>query len=130
MDYEVFEKRPADSDLLVPAIAIHQQRLTRVPDLVAADAAFYSARGEKAAYEMGVKRIAVPNRSSKSKDRVALQKTRWFKNGQKWRTGCEGRIIDLCIKNATINAKKGEVRIGGYSPVVSLATFESGRWNG
>ena len=39
-------------------------------------------------------------------------------------------IIDLCIKNATINAKKGEVRIGGYSPVVSLATFESGRWNG
>lgn len=95
MDYEVFEKRPADSDLLVPAIAIHQQRLTRVPDLVAADAAFYSARGEKAAYEMGVKRIAVPNRSSKSKDRVALQKTRWFKNGQKWRTGCEGRISVL-----------------------------------
>ena len=39
-------------------------------------------------------------------------------------------VIDLCIKNATINAKKGEVRIGGYSPVVSLATFESGRWNG
>lgn len=95
VDYEVFAKRPADSDLLVPAIAIHQQRLGRVPDLVAGDAAFYSARGEKAAHEMGVKHVSVPNRSSKSKDRAALQKTRWFKNGQKWRTGCEGRISVL-----------------------------------
>ena len=39
-------------------------------------------------------------------------------------------VIEICIKNATINAKKGEVRIGGCSPVVSLATFESGRWIG
>jgi transposase, IS5 family len=93
--YEVFEKRPADSDLLVPAIVIHQQRLGRVPDLAAADAAFYSASGEKEAHAMGVKRVSVPNRSSKSKDRVALQKTRWFKHGQKWRTGCEGRISVL-----------------------------------
>src|ERR1035437_3524442 len=93
--YEVFDKRPADIDLLVPAIAVHKQRLGRVPDLVAGDAAFYSARGEKEAHEMGVKRVSVPNRSSKSKDRTALQKTRWFKNGQKWRTGCEGRISVL-----------------------------------
>ena len=46
------------------------------------------------------------------------------------RPPAQQQSIDLCIKNATINAKKGEVRIGGYSPVVSLATFESGRWNG
>jgi len=39
-------------------------------------------------------------------------------------------IIEICIKNATVNAKKGEARIGVCSPVVSLATFESGRWNG
>lgn len=93
--YEVFDKRPAGSDLLVPAIAMHQQRLGRVPELVAGDAAFYSAKGEKAAHEMGVKHVSVPNRSSKSKDRIALQKTRWFKSGQKWRTGCEGRISVL-----------------------------------
>jgi IS5 family transposase len=93
--YEVFEKRPADSDLLVPAIEIHQQRLGRVPDLAAADAAFYSAGGEKAAHQLGVNYVSVPNRSTKSKERKTLQKTRWFKNGQKWRTGCEGRISVL-----------------------------------
>ncbi len=94
-DYEVYEKRPADSDLLVPSIEIHQQRLGRLPDLVAADAGFYSASGEKAAHELGVKRVSIPNRSSKSVERRKLQKKRWFKKGQKWRTGCEGRISVL-----------------------------------
>jgi transposase, IS5 family len=93
--YEVFQKRPADSDLLVPAIELHRQRLETVPDLAAADAAFYSAAAEKAAHQLGVKYVCVPNRSTKSKERKTLQKTRWFKNGQKWRTGCEGRISVL-----------------------------------
>ena len=95
VDYEVFEKRPADSDLLVPAIAIHKQRLGRVPDLAAGDAGFYSAAGEKEAHQMGVKYVSVPNRSTKSEERRKLQKTRWFRKGQKWRTGCEGRISVL-----------------------------------
>jgi len=93
--YEVFEKRPSDSELLVPAVEVHCQRLGRVPDLVAADAGFYSALGEKAAKEKGVKKVSVPNRSTKSAERRKLQKTRWFKKGQKWRTGCEGRISVL-----------------------------------
>jgi len=93
--YEVFEKRPSDSELLVPAVEVHCERLGRVPDLVAADAGFYSALGEKAAKEKGVKKVSVPNRSTKSAERRKLQKTRWFKKGQKWRTGCEGRISVL-----------------------------------
>jgi len=32
------------------------------------------------------------NRSTKSIERRREQKKRWFRNGQKWRTGCEGRI--------------------------------------
>jgi transposase, IS5 family len=31
-------------------------------------------------------------RSTKSPERKREQKKRWFSNGQKWRTGCEGRI--------------------------------------
>jgi len=94
-DYEIYEKRPADSDLLAPAIEIHQQRLGRAPELAAADAAFYSIAGEKAAHELGVEHVAVPNRSTQSAERRKLQKKRWFKNGQQWRTGCEGRISVL-----------------------------------
>ena len=91
-DYEVYAQRPHDSDLLVPAIDRHQALLGRVPRLVAADAAFSSARNEAAAKAKGVKRVCIPNRSTKSPERKREQKKRWFRNGQKWRTGCEGRV--------------------------------------
>jgi transposase, IS5 family len=93
--YEVYEQRPNDKDLLVPSVEIHQQRLHRVPAMVAGDAGFYSAQGEAQVQNMGVKRLSVPNRSTKSTERRRYQKQRWFRKGQKWRTGCEGRISIL-----------------------------------
>ena len=91
-DYEVYTQRPYDSELLIAAIDAHQILLGRVPHLVAADAAFYSTRNEAAATAKGVKRVCVPNRATKSAERKREQRKRWFRNGQKWRTGCEGRI--------------------------------------
>jgi transposase, IS5 family len=92
VDYEVYDRRPNDADLLIPAIETHRARLGRAPYLVAADAAFYSGKNEAAAKAKGVKRVCVPNRSTKSPERKREQKKRWFRNGQKWRTGSEGRI--------------------------------------
>jgi transposase, IS5 family len=92
IDYEVYARRPHDSDLLIAAINMHQALLGRTPRLVAADAAFYSNKNEVAAKAKGVKRVCIPNRSTKSAERKREQKKRWFRNGQKWRTGCEGRI--------------------------------------
>ena len=99
VDYEVYARRPNDRDLLIPAIAVHQAKLGRVPRLVATDAGFYSARNETAAKAMGVKRVCIPNRSSRSPQRKREQKKRWFRNGQKWRTGCEGRISVVKRRN-------------------------------
>ena len=92
IDYEVYDRRPNDSDLLITAIDTHQARLGRTPRLVAADAAFYSGKNEAAAKAKGVKRVCIPNRNTRSPERKREQKKRWFRNGQKWRTGCEGRI--------------------------------------
>jgi IS5 family transposase len=93
--YEVYDRRPSDSDLLVPALEEHQRQLGRAPRTVAADAGFYSARNEAAAQQMGVEQVAVPNLSTKSQERKRHQKKRWFRNAQKWRTGGEGRISVL-----------------------------------
>jgi len=93
--YEVFDERPADSDLLIDAVAKHEELLGRVPELVAADAGFYSQANEKALEAKGVKRVSIPNRNTKSAARRTHQKQRWFKNGQRGRTGCEGRISVL-----------------------------------
>lgn len=93
--YQVFDQRPSDSDLLLPAIEEHQRQLGCTPRVVAADAGFFSADNETAAEKLGVKRVSVPSHSTKSAQRKKRQKTRWFKTAQKWRTGCEGRISVL-----------------------------------
>jgi len=90
--YEVYDQRPSDQDILMAAIETHQTRLGRTPYLVAADAGFYSGKNEAGAKAKGVKRVCIPNRSTKSPERKREQKKRWFRNGQKWRTGAEGRI--------------------------------------
>ena len=110
IDYEVYARRPNDADLLIPAIETHRAKLGRAPYLVAADAAFYSAKNEAAAKAKGVKRVCIPNRSTKSKERRREQKKRWFRNGQKWRTGCEGRISVIKRRHGLTRCRyKGEV---------------------
>jgi IS5 family transposase len=93
--YEVFAERPSDSALLIQAVEAHQQQLGKTPEMVAADAGFYSAANEKTLEEMGVKHVSVPSRNTRSEQRRRMQKSRWFRRGQKWRTGCEGRISTL-----------------------------------
>jgi len=91
--YEVYDPRRNDSDLLIPALAIHEQQFGRPPRLVTADAGFFSNRNEAAAREHGVKRIAIPDLGRHcGAERKRLQRKRWFRQAQKWRTGCEGRI--------------------------------------
>jgi IS5 family transposase len=93
--YEVFDRRPSDRELLLSSVEAHQRNLGRVPRLVAADAGFYSQAQERAIQEQGVKWVSVPNRSTRSAARKDLEKSRWFKKAQAWRTGCEGRISVL-----------------------------------
>jgi transposase, IS5 family len=93
--FEVFAERPSDRQLMVPAIEVHQRRFGRIPAWVAADAGFHSQQNEKTAGAMGVRRWSVPNQKTKSAERKRLYRQRWFRRGQRWRTGCEGRISAL-----------------------------------
>lgn len=77
-DYEVYDPRPNDADLLIAAIETHAAKLGRMPRLVAADTAFYSAKNEAGAKGRGVKRICIPDRSTKSPERRREQKNAGF----------------------------------------------------
>lgn len=93
--YDVFDHRPSDRDLLLGAVETHERVLGRVPHLATADAGYYSRAQEQAVEAKGVKWVAVPNRNTKSAERKKKEHSRWFKNAQRWRTGCEGRISVL-----------------------------------
>jgi IS5 family transposase len=93
--YDVFDHRPSDRELLADAVDSHISVLGRVPDMVTADAGYYSQVLENAVLNKGVKRVAVPNRNTRSVERKKQEHSRWFRNAQRWRTGCEGRISVL-----------------------------------
>jgi len=93
--YDVFDQRPSDRDLLLEAVEAHERVLGRVPRLATADAGYYSQAQEQAVEQKGVKWVAVPNRNTKSAERKKKEHSRWFKQAQRWRTGCEGRISVL-----------------------------------
>jgi len=107
--YQVYDQRPGDPDILMAAIETHQPMLGRTPHLVAADAGIYSAKNEAAAKARSVKRVCIPNRSTKSPERKREQRKRWFRNGQKWRTGAEGRI-SVVKRRHGLNRSRYKVR--------------------
>ncbi len=93
--YEIHAARPADVTLWTPALDRHQAIFGRAPDLAAGDRGFSSATNEQAATDRGVRRVVLPRRGPKSPARCAYERQRWFRRGQRWRVGCEGRISVL-----------------------------------
>jgi IS5 family transposase len=94
-DFQVCEQRPADATLLVPSVEEHVRQFGHAPEVVAADPGFFSAANEAKAEQLGVRRVSIPSHATKSATRKQRQKKRWFKELQRWRTGCEGRISVL-----------------------------------
>src|SRR5689334_7915831 len=86
--YQVCEQRPADSTLLEGCLEQHVEQFGRAPQRVAADPGFFSAANESKAQQIGVSRFSIPSHDTKSPARKQRQKQRWFKELQKWRTGC------------------------------------------
>src|SRR5262249_28405354 len=92
--YDAFDQRPSDRELLTSAVEEQIKRLGRAPRLVTADAGYYAQAHERAVQEFGVKRGRT-HRNRHSAERKQLERSRWFKRAQAWRTGCEGRISVL-----------------------------------
>jgi len=129
--YEVLAQRPADQTLLLPALQAQQRKLGRVPRWVAADAGFYSSANEQGAEALGVKYVSIPNRNTRSAERRKLQKQRWFKRGQKWRTGCEGRISVVKRRHGLARCRyRGTQGIGRWVGLGVIADnlINMGRW--
>jgi len=133
--YEVHPRRPADVTLWTAALDRHQTIFGRAPDLAAGDRGFSSAANERAATERGVRRVILPRRGPKSPARRAYEHQRWFRRGQRWRVGCEGRISVLKrrhgLDRCRYHGEDGMHRWVGLGVIannlVSTATFSRAR---
>jgi len=91
-DYHVCPIRVPDKTLWTPALDRHRGLFGRAPRLAVADAGFASAANERAALDLGVKRVVLPRRGPPAGGGPAPPGQRWYRRGLRWRTGSEGRI--------------------------------------
>src|SRR5436309_9814492 len=92
--YQILE-HPTEHGQAVEAVAHHQALFEHPPNLVAGDRGVHSADTEERLTAAGVKRVAIPAAGKLSEERQALERTRSWKRGYRWRAGIEGRIASL-----------------------------------
>ncbi|HLQ28066.1 MAG TPA: ISNCY family transposase, partial [Ktedonobacteraceae bacterium] len=86
---------PDEHGQAVEAVAHHRALFEHPPNLVAGDRGVHSADTEEQLKAAGVKRVAIPAVGKVSEERKAVERTRTWKRGYRWRAGIEGRIASL-----------------------------------
>lgn len=131
--YSIAVGNPADQQQWVPALEHHREVFGQAPHLAAADRGFWSSANEKAALDLGVKRVVLPATGRLSAKRAEHQKQPWFRQGQGWRAGCEPRISTLKhqfgMKRAWYKGDAGFQRYVGWCIIAQdmVAIARSGR---
>jgi IS5 family transposase len=94
--YEVLDGNPVDEQHVVVSLERHKQTFGDVPKLYGSDRGFFSEKNVTSCKQHGVKVVCIPQRGgTKTPEREAYEKTREFKDGQRFRAGIEGRISVL-----------------------------------
>jgi transposase, IS5 family len=92
--YEILE-HPNEHGQATEAVSHHQELFAHPPRVVAGDRGVHSAETEPRLSAAGVKLVAIPAAGKISPERRALEHTRSFRRGYRWRAGIEGRIASL-----------------------------------
>jgi IS5 family transposase len=92
--YQILE-HPTEHGQAVNAVAHHCALFEHPPNLVAGDRGVHSADTEPQLVAAGVKLVAIPAEGKLSAERQAVQQSRRWKRGYRWRAGIEGRIASL-----------------------------------
>src|SRR5260221_9145104 len=92
--YQILE-HPNEHWQAVEAVAHHQTLFAHPPNLVAGDRGVHAPETESRLSAAGVKLVAIPAAGKLSEERQALERTRRWKQGYRWRAGIEGRIASL-----------------------------------
>ena len=94
--YRVLDGNPADQVHVQPSLDRHRVIFASAPDLYSSDRGFFSEENLQTCQSAGVTLTCIPQAGGKrSAEREALETSRAFKRGQRFRAGIEGRISVL-----------------------------------
>jgi IS5 family transposase len=93
--YQVFPKRKEDKELLEPTLKAHQQLFGTGPDVLATDKGFYENMKQILDLEKNIETVSICKKGRRNPQEYERECTEAFKEGQRFRAGCEGSISVL-----------------------------------
>jgi len=93
--YQVFPEREEDKELLEPTLKAHKQLFGTGPDVLATDKGFYENMKQIMKLERNIMTVSICKKGRRSQQEYERECTEEFKDGQRFRAGCEGSISVL-----------------------------------
>jgi len=94
--YDVLKGNPADEVHVIPSLQHHHEVFHRGPETYSTDRGFFNEQNVEACVNGGVTTVSIPQRGGgRTPQREACERSRAFKDGQRFRAGIEGRISVL-----------------------------------
>jgi IS5 family transposase len=95
-DFEVFEQKPVEYELLEPALESHRRLFGAFPDGVTGDKAYWEGPAAYAVLSEKVPNLSIAKKGSRTKAEDEREHSDWFSALQAFRAGIEGTIS--CLK--------------------------------
>jgi len=93
--YQVFPKRQEDKELIKPTLKAHKQLFGTGPDVLATDKGFYENMKQIVKLEKNIVTVSICKKGRRNPQEYERESTEEFKDGQRFRAGCEGSISVL-----------------------------------
>ena len=93
--YQVFPKRKEDKELIKPTLKVHKQLFGTGPDVLATDKGFYENMKQVLKLEKNITTVSICKKGRRNQQEYERESTEEFKDGQRFRAGCEGSISVL-----------------------------------
>jgi len=94
-DYDVFEKKPVEYQLLEPALASHHKLFGHPPEMVTADKGYYQDMSAIDRLQKKVELVAIAKKGSLTPEQRQRETDPDFRFAQRFRAGVEGTISFL-----------------------------------
>lgn len=94
-DYDVFEKRPVEPELLFSALDTHKRLFRRLPNELAADKGFYKNMKSIRKLEKKIGTVSIAKKGKRTPEEVERELDPFFRHAQRFRAGVEGTISFL-----------------------------------
>ena len=94
-DYDVFERKPTETQLVQPAIESHRRLFGKYPDALAADKGYYENMDQIDGLREKIAVVGIAKKGKRTEEQMRRESDPAFRHAQRFRAGVEGTISFL-----------------------------------